>query len=72
MTTEPSFVHKIGEQKGEISFSDEDLWDVVQPHNDALVLTLRLQEYDVRRILIDPGSSSEIMYMELFDKLDLS
>ena len=42
MTTEPSFVHKMGERKEEISFTDEDLRDVVQPHNDALMLTLRL------------------------------
>ena len=57
MTTEPSFVNRAGELKREISFSDKDLRDVVQPHNNALVLALRLQEYDVRRILVDPGSA---------------
>lgn len=70
MGTEPTFVKKAG-VKGEISFSDEDLLDVVQPHNDALVLTLRVQEYNVRRILTDLRSSSEIMYIELFKKLGL-
>lgn len=71
MGTEPTFVKKAGEVKGEISFLDEDLLDVVQPHNDALVLTLRVQEYNVRRILIDMRSSSEIMYIEMFKKLGL-
>ena len=55
----------------EISFLDEDLRDVIQPHNDALVLTLRVWEYDVRRMLIDRGSLSEIMYAGLFVKLGL-
>ena len=41
------------------------------PYNDVLVLSLRVQEYDMRRILIDPGSSSEIMYAGLFDNLGL-
>ena len=31
MTTKPIFVSRAGELKGEISFSDEDLRDVVQP-----------------------------------------
>lgn len=71
-TTQPRMVHAGGRKNEKITFTDEDLLDVVHPHNDALVLTLRIQEYDVRRILIDPGSSSEIMYVELFDKLRLS
>ena len=54
-----------------ISFSNDDLRDVIQPHNDALVLALRVQEDDVRRMLIDPESSSEILYAKLFDKLGL-
>lgn len=70
-TTKPSIVYEVGRKEGEISFTDEDLRDVVQPHNDALVLTFWVQEYDVRIILIDLGSSSEIMYAELLDKLGL-
>lgn len=40
MGTDPSFVNKSRQVKGEISFSYEDLRDVVQAHNEALVLTL--------------------------------
>ena len=71
MSAEPSIVNIARRGKEEISFSDDDLRDVIQPHNDALVLTLRVQEYDVRRMLVDPGSSSEIMFARLFDKLGL-
>ena len=71
MSAEPSIVNISRRGKAEISFSDDDLRDVIEPHNDALVLTLWVQEYDVRRMLVDPGSSSEIMYTGLFDKLGL-
>ena len=40
-----------GEQM--ISFSDSDLKDVQLPHNDPLVITLRIGNYDVQRVLID-------------------
>jgi hypothetical protein len=36
-----------------ISFSNSDLKDVQLPHNDPLVITLRIGNYDVQRILID-------------------
>jgi hypothetical protein len=36
-----------------ISFSDSDLKDVQLPHNDPLVVTLRIANYDVQRVLIN-------------------
>ena len=45
-----------------ISFSDSDLKDVQLPHNDPLVITLRIGNYDVQRVLIDPGSFAKVMY----------
>ena len=41
------------------------------PHNDALMLTVHISTFEVKRILIDTGSSSEIMYHNIFKKLDL-
>ena len=52
-----------------VSFSDRDLQKIQYPHEDALVLTLGISKYDVKRALIDPGSSAEVMYMECFKKL---
>ena len=40
MSIKPSIVNKSVRGKAKISFSDEDLRDVSQPHNDALELTL--------------------------------
>lgn len=55
----------------EIIFTDHDLEGVQLPHSDALVVTMRVGNFDVKRILIDPGSSAEIMYDSLFKGLGL-
>ena len=39
------------------------------PHNDPLVITLRIGNYDVQRVLVDQGSFAEVMYQELYEKL---
>ncbi|XXG77286.1 hypothetical protein AAC387_Pa08g1466 [Persea americana] len=54
-----------------IWFSDRDLEDVELPHNDLLVLTLKLQNFLVQKVLVDSGSSSEILYYNFFRKLKL-
>jgi hypothetical protein len=54
-----------------VSFSDEDLTDVQMPHSDPLVITLRIGNYDVKRVLIDQGSFAEVMYKGLYEKLGL-
>uniref|UniRef100_A0A2N9H7K0 Reverse transcriptase domain-containing protein n=1 Tax=Fagus sylvatica TaxID=28930 RepID=A0A2N9H7K0_FAGSY len=54
-----------------ISFSNNDLKDVQLPHNDSLVITLRIGNYDVQRILIDQRSFAEVMYQDLYTKLGL-
>ena len=44
-----------------IGFSDEDKIETIQPHDDALVITLRIGGYDVKRVTVDQGSAAEIM-----------
>ena len=36
-----------------LSFSDADKLGAIQPHDDALVVTLRIGGYDVKRVMID-------------------
>ena len=43
----------------------------VQPHDDALVVTLCVGGYDVRRVLVDQGSGAKIMYLYLYRELNL-
>ena len=54
-----------------LSFSDEDKIGTIQPHDDALVVTLRIGEYDVKRVMVDQGSCIKIMYLDLYRGLKL-
>ena len=36
-----------------LSFSDENKIRTIQPHNNALVVTLRIRGYDVKRVMVD-------------------
>ena len=49
-----------------LSFSDADKQGTIQSHDDALVVTLRIDGYDVKRVMVDQGSVAEIMYPDLF------
>ena len=54
-----------------MGFSDEDKIGTIQPHDDVLVITLRIGGYDVRRVMVDQGSVAEIMYPDLYKGLNL-
>ena len=54
-----------------MGFSDEDKIETIQPHDDALLITLRIGGYDVKRVMVDQGSAVEIMYPDLFKGLNL-
>ena len=38
----------------------------IQLYDDALVFTLRIGGYDVKRVMVDRGSGVEIMYPDLY------
>ncbi|WJZ86091.1 hypothetical protein VitviT2T_005585 [Vitis vinifera] len=40
-----------------------------QPHRDALILTLGVGDYDVRRILVDPGSSADLLQVAVIKQM---
>ena len=54
-----------------MGFSDEDKIGTIQPHDDALVITLRIGGYDVKRVMVDQGSAAKIMYPDLYKGLSL-
>ena len=54
-----------------LSFSDVDKQGTIQPHDDALVVTLRIGGYYVKRVMIDQGSAAKIMYPDLYKGLGL-
>ncbi|XP_028071798.1 uncharacterized protein LOC114274132 [Camellia sinensis] len=59
------------EVKDVLTFSSKDFERIQMPHNDALVVTLRVKDFDIKRILIDQGSSVEIMYYDVFKQMKL-
>ena len=55
----------------EITFTNQDLEGVQLTHSNALVVTMRVGNFNIKRILIDPRSSAEIKYEPLFRGLGL-
>ena len=37
-----------------------------RPHDDAIVLSLKLNTHRVKRVLVDTGSSADILYLPAF------
>ena len=54
-----------------LSFLDKDKVGTIQPHDDALVVTLRIREYDVKRVLVNQGNGVENIYPNLYKGLNL-
>ena len=54
-----------------LGFSDEDKVGTIQPHDDALVVTLRIGGYDMKRVLVDQGSAVKVIYPDLYKGLNL-
>uniref|UniRef100_A0A2N9G3C1 RNA-directed DNA polymerase n=1 Tax=Fagus sylvatica TaxID=28930 RepID=A0A2N9G3C1_FAGSY len=52
-----------------IIFAEEDARKVFHPHDDALVVTLEIAGYSTRRVLIDNGSSADIIYLTAFQQM---
>ena len=50
----------------DVFFSEEDARGVKQPHDDPLVIMLTIEGFNTRRILVDNGSSTDIIYLFAF------
>ncbi|XP_057965396.1 uncharacterized protein LOC131155960 [Malania oleifera] len=62
---------KINRQDEDIIFDSPDEEGVQQPHDDALVLSMLLANYKVRRVLIDNGSSANIMFWSVLEGMKI-
>ena len=52
-------------------FSEENARGVKQPHDNPLVIMLMIKGFNTRRILVDNGSSIDIIYLSAFQQLKL-
>ena len=50
----------------DIVFSGRDGHGIRQPYDDPLVIMLRVEEFNIHRVLIDNGSSANIIYLLAF------
>ena len=49
-----------------MSFNEADAKGVKQPYNDHLVIMLNIEGFNTKRILVDNGSSADIIYLLVF------
>ena len=54
-----------------MSFNEVDARGVKQPHNDSLVIMLNIKGFNIKRVLVDNGSSAEIICLPAFQQLKL-
>ena len=54
-----------------LSFTDVNKLGTIQSHDDALVVTLRIGGYNVKRIMINQDNATKIMYPDLYKRLGL-
>ena len=57
------YVPKIARRESPIiGFSEDDVRRLHHPHDDAFVISLRVGDYNIHRMLVDNGSSADILY----------
>ena len=54
-----------------ITFTDEEASRIHHSHDDVIVITLLIADYSTRRVLIDNGSSADILYYPAFQQMNL-
>ncbi|KAK3014443.1 hypothetical protein RJ639_010088 [Escallonia herrerae] len=55
-----------------LEFDNADLDGVSLPHDDALVITLHIDAFQVKRILVDTGSLADIIFEDAFNQMGIS
>ena len=45
-----------------IGFMEEDAQHLHHPHDDALMVSIRVGDYNIHRVLVDNGSFADILY----------
>ena len=52
-----------------IGFSEKDARRLHHPHNDALVVSIQVGDYNTHQVLVDNGSSVNIIYYPVFQQM---
>ncbi|KAG7584012.1 Ribonuclease H-like superfamily [Arabidopsis suecica] len=62
----------IEEQLPEVTFSESETSQLDKPHDDALVITLDIAHCEVSRVLIDTGSSVDLIFLDTLTRMGIS
>ena len=66
------FVPKIARRESPIiGFSKEDARRLHHPHDNALVVSIRIEDYNMHRVLVDNGSLANILYYLAFQQMGI-
>ena len=52
-----------------IGFTEEDARRLHHPHDDVLVVSIRVGDYNTHRVLVDNGSFADILYYSAFQQM---
>lgn len=55
-----------------ISFFDDDCGPTIHPHDDPMVITAVIADVNAKRVLVDRGSSADILFYDAFCKMEFS
>lgn len=63
--------HNCSWEDTRIIFTEEDVWWVHHPHNNELVVNVKIGSRNVYRVLLDNDSSENNLYYEIFKKMGI-
>ena len=55
--------------ESDLVFTRADLWDVVPHDNDSVIISVVTAGRKIHRVLVDQGSSTDVMFWSTFNKL---
>ena len=54
-----------------MQIKEEDARRLHHSHNDVLVISIRIEDYNLHRVLVDNGSSADILYYPAFQQMGI-
>ena len=50
----------------QLLFSNKDLWGVQTLHDNTIVVSMIISNYDIKWCLVDKGSSADVLFYDAF------
>lgn len=63
--------HKQPSQSYPLTFNNLDTEGLDAPHNDPLVITLTITDFEISRILVNTGNSVDVIFKDTLKKMDI-